>query len=156
MTNSNPVPAFDMDSFMARYASFEQRASTLNPDNKAVLIAALAAAGITTVIVTFDGGGDSGQIESIVARTGDCDVELPDTLVELARADFHDEEIRRTTAPLPDAIESFCYDVLESKHGGWENNEGGFGEFTFNVAAGTVIFDFNYRIQQSENHYYEL
>src|SRR3546814_8041154 len=49
-----------------------------------------------------------------------------------------------------------CYDLLESKHGGWENNEGGYGEFTFDVAAGTIVFDFNYRIERSENHYHEL
>lgn len=156
MTDPIPVPAFDMDSFMARYAAYEKRASELNPANKAALLAALAAASVTSVIVTFDGGGDSGQIESIVAQAGESEIDLPDTPVELARTEFHTEEVTRTTTPLPDAIESFCYDVLESKHGGWENNEGGFGEFTFDVAAETVVFDFNYRIQQSENHYYEL
>jgi len=156
MTDTPIAPAFDMDAFMARYAAFEQRASALHPANKAALIQALAASGITAVIVTFDGGGDSGQIEWIVARAGDADAELPDTPVELARTEFHDEEIRRTIAPLPAAIETFCYDMLESKHGGWENNEGGFGEFIFDVPAGAVTFDFNYRIARSENYYYDL
>lgn len=156
MPDTTPLPAFDMDSFMASYAAYEKRAGELNPANKANLLGALAAAGVTSVIVNFDGGGDSGQIESIVAQAGDSQIDLPDTPVELARTEFHAEEITRVTMPLPEAIEAFCYDVLESKHGGWENNEGGFGEFTFDVAAGTVAFDFNYRIQQSENHYYEL
>ncbi len=34
----------------------------LQPGNKAALFDALAAAGVTLVVVTFDGYGDSGQI----------------------------------------------------------------------------------------------
>ena len=33
---------------------------------------ALAAAGITLIVVTFDGYGDSGQIENIEAKAGDA------------------------------------------------------------------------------------
>lgn len=38
--------------------------------NKATVMDALAAAGITSVEVEFDGHGDDGQIESIEARVG--------------------------------------------------------------------------------------
>lgn len=150
------TPGFDADDFMVRYRAYEERANALHPANKAALFAALAAAGITRVTVTFDGYGDSGQIEGIAAKAGDSDAELPDTPVELAGTSFGSDEIVRTTNPLPDAIEAFCYRVLESKHGGWENNEGAFGEFVLDVATGTVEFDFNYRIETSENHFYEL
>ena len=132
---------------MARYRAYEERASALHPANKAALFAALAATGITSVTVTFDGYGDSGQIEGFAAKAGDSDAELPDTPVELAGTSFGSDEIVR---------EAFCYRVLESKHGGWENNEGAYGEFVLDVAAGTVEFDFNYRIETSENYFYEL
>ncbi|MAY76213.1 MAG: hypothetical protein CL802_01010 [Citromicrobium sp.] len=155
MTDATP-PTFDADDFMARYRAYEERASALHPPNKAALFAALAATGITSVTVTFDGYGDSGQIEGFAAKAGDSDAELPDTPVELAGTSFGSDEIVRTTNPLPDAIEAFCYRVLESKHGGWENNEGAYGEFVLDVVAGTVEFDFNYRIETSENHFYEL
>ncbi|MGB6176121.1 MAG: DUF6878 family protein [Methylocella sp.] len=37
----------------------------LQPGNKAALFAALAAAGVTFVVVTFDGYGDSGQMRKL-------------------------------------------------------------------------------------------
>lgn len=156
MTDTPAIPTIDMDGFMARYAAYESRANALLPANKTVLFDALQAADITSVTVTFDGCGDSGQIDAIVARAGDGEITLPDTQVELARTDFHLDETRRESMALPDAVETFCYDALESRHGGWENNEGGFGDFTFDVAARTIAFDFNYRIEKSENHYHEL
>ena len=156
MTDPTPVPAFDADNFMARYRAFEQRAEALHPANKTALFAALAAADITSVAIIFDGCGDSGQIDSVTAKAGAHDASLPDTPVELASTEFHSDEVTRKTMSLADAIEAFCYDVLESKHGGWENNEGAFGEFVFDVSAQTVAFDFNYRIERSESHFYEL
>src|ERR1039457_123042 len=39
--------------------------------NKGSIMAALAAAGITSLVVTFDGNSDDGQIESIEARAGE-------------------------------------------------------------------------------------
>src|SRR3546814_9178451 len=54
-----------------------------------LLFAALRHAGITTVVVTFDGSGDSGQIEDIQAHAGDQLADIPTTPVEIARLDFH-------------------------------------------------------------------
>ena len=36
--------------------------------------------------------------------------------------------------------------ILEQTHGGWENNDGAYGEFTFDVAERTIKLDFNERI----------
>jgi hypothetical protein len=36
-------------------------------------------------------------------------------------------------AKLHEAIDTLCYDYLEGSHGGWENNDGAFGEFHFDV-----------------------
>ncbi len=54
--------------------------------NKAVLLNALALAGVTHVVVTFDGYGDSGQIESVEARAGDYDITMPGASIEIAEA----------------------------------------------------------------------
>ena len=43
---------------------------SIRPENKAVLFESLAQVGITTVLVEFDGYGDSGQIEDISAHAG--------------------------------------------------------------------------------------
>lgn len=154
MTDGIPAPAFDPENFIARYQAYEQRAAELHPANKASLFAALAGAGIVKVTVTFDGYGDSGQIDN-VELNGDA-ATLPDIPVELARTDFGSTEVERRTEPLNEAIETFCYALLESTHGGWENNDGAYGEFVFDVVAGTIMLDFNYRIETSENHSYEF
>ena len=35
--------------------------------------------------------------------------------------------------------------ILEQEQGGWENNDGAFGEFTFDVAERTIELEFNGR-----------
>jgi hypothetical protein len=150
------VPQFDADDFMSRLRAYEARAAELYPANKANLLAALAAAGITRVTVSFDGYGDSGQIENLEAKAGEALVGLPDTVVEIASTEYFAEEIHRRAQPLPEAIESLCYLILEAKHGGWENNEGAYGEFLFDVAQGSITLDFNYRIEATDNHTHQF
>lgn len=119
--------------------------------NKTVVFDALAAAGITEVMVEFDGYGDSGQIQSIAAYTGDSEVELPTTSVT-----FHDvtrvwraghEEIieKIEQQPIAQAVEGLCYAYLEKHHGGWEIDDGSFGHFEFAVATRTITLEFNQR-----------
>lgn len=150
-----PNPLIDMNDFMTRSKAYEKRAADLIPSNKASLFAALAAAGISHVCIAFNGYGDSGQIEDVTAKAGEAEADLPAVDVEIASAEFGSETITRVSQPLADAIESFCFDLLESHHGGWENNEGAYGDFTFDIAADSIVFDFNYRIETSENHSYE-
>ena len=151
MTNDTPAPSFDLDNFMARLHAYEQRAAELHPA-KAALFGALREAAITCVTVTFDGYGDSGQIENVEVKAGDAVVDLPDVQVEIARTEFFCEDIHRRVEPLREAIESVCYLILEAKHGGWENNAGAYGEFVCDLAADTIALDFNYRVEATENH----
>lgn len=58
--------------------------------------------------------------------------------------------------PLAEAIETLAYAFLESTHGGWENNGGAYGEFDFDVAAGTITLDYNERFESSENYTHEF
>jgi len=158
MPDESPTaaPQFDADDFMSRLAAYEARAAALYPTNKANIHAALAAAGITCVTVSFDGVGDSGQIEHVEAKAGEAQVELPDTPVEIASTEYFAEDIHPRTEPLPQAIESMCYLILEAKHGGWENNEGAYGAFEFDVAGDLITLDFNYRIEAVDSHTHEF
>ena len=144
--------AVDPDDFLQRWTDYEKRAADLHPVNKASLFAALRDAGITTVIVTFDGYDDSGQIENIEARGSDGPADIPATPVEIARLDFPATEPERLTEPLGEAIETLAYAFLEQTHGGWENNGGAFGDFVFDVAEETITLDYNERIETSENY----
>ena len=121
------------------------------PANKTALFDALAAAGITTVIVNFDGCGDSGQIEMIEAKAGDDVIPLPTVQIEIASAVWGSATIDRQTRPVEEAIERLAYDVLNQNHAGWENNDGAYGEYTFDVAERTITLDYNERHMESDH-----
>src|SRR3546814_3708369 len=103
-------------------------ATALLPVNKTALFDVLAAAAVTTVVVSFDGYGDSGQIESVEARAGDDVVDLPAITVTQAAALWDGSGSEESTPLLTDAIESLAHDLLTDTHAGWENNDGAYGE----------------------------
>lgn len=47
-------------------------------------------------------------------------------------------------------IERLVYDLLTDTHCGWENNDGAYGDFTFDVAERTITLDHNERYTASE------
>lgn len=129
-----------------------QRAA-LRPATKSAVIAALAGAGITTVIVSFDGYGDSGQIESIEARdAANTDVPLPDQTISIVAIVWGQSEPESRQMTLTEAIEHLVYDALSETHGGWELNEGAYGEFVFDVLALEIRLDYNERMTVTEFH----
>lgn len=150
MTDTTTPQSFDPGDWLARQNRFDEAADQLVAENKAALFTVLAGAGITLVTVSFDGYGDSGQVESLDARADAESVELPEASVELARPDWQSLETVRETQPLRDAVETMAYALLARTHGGWENNDGAYGEFVFNVSAGTIELDYYERYTASE------
>lgn len=98
------------------------------------------------VIVGFDGTGDSGQIEGVDAYVEEVVTPLPDAAVPLAKVPWNGDDIEVAPAPLAEALEAVAYALLEAGHDGWENNEGAFGEFIFEVGQRSIRLDFNQRI----------
>ena len=156
MTDVPAVPANDPNDFMRRWAEHEKRAAEFHPANKARVFAALRQAGFTLVTVTFDGAGDSGQIENIEAIVDGTDVALPDVMVEIVLLHFGVDEPERLSQPLTEAVETLTYFYLGHVHYGWEINEGSYGDFVFDVAAETVTLDYNERIASTENFIHQF
>lgn len=154
MTDASP--AFDAAALWAKvdvqWVARSGLATEALPANKAALFDALAFAGITSVVVTFDGCGDSGQIESIDARVGDTTTELPAVDIEIVTPVWDGSGVERRSLPTAQAIEELAYDFLRDTHSGWEINEGAFGEFTFDVDERSIQLDYNERIERSEYH----
>jgi len=71
----------------------------------------------------YNGGGDSGYIESSFEPTGDA---------------------------VPASIENWCYRELESHFGGWEINEGSDGVFIFNFNDSTVTLEHTYNTEENQ------
>ena len=160
MTDKADPEAIDLNAMVARHfveqAQHGLRAEALRPANKAALFDALAAAGVTQVVVAFDGYGDSGQVEGIDTLAGDRTVELPAAAITICSPVWGTDEIRRNTMSVHAAIEQFVYDLLAETHGGWENNDGAFGEFTFDVATRSISLDYNERFTSSEYYSHEF
>ncbi len=154
MTDTTPL-AIDWDAVTQRFQQWEAGAATLIAGNKTTLLSFLSAAGITRVMVNFDGCGDSGQIEDVAAFKGDDQVDIPSETVELLTLNYGATEPTAQTFSADDAIEKLAYDLLHQKHSGWENNDGAYGEFTFDVSAGTITLDYNERFTSSENYMHQ-
>ena len=135
------------------------RAKTLAPSarpHEQALIDALAAAGITLVTVTFDGSGDSGQIEDITAQSDDRTVDLPQGEITIATVAWGTDKVTAISMGVEAAIEQLAYDFLSETHGAWENNDGAYGEFSFDVAARTITLDYNERYTATEFYSHEF
>lgn len=149
------------DDFMARYLEQERLRALLAPEvnehNKAVLFDALRDAGIACVAVEFDGYGDSGQIERVAfLRSDNGECEGPAAQIELRSTRYDGSGIDAETVPLADAIERIAYRFLGDSHGGWENNEGAYGTFTFLVEPRTIGLVYNERYEATETYEHQF
>jgi hypothetical protein len=81
--------------------------------------------GVDVGVVYFNGGGDSGEIESSMSFQGG-------------------------SINLPRGIEGSLYGWLESFYGGWEINEGSQGHFSFDFDEGTVQLFFEENYEESD------
>jgi len=138
-----------MSDFVTTYARHKKARAKANELNKAVVFEALKAAGITAVFIEFDGAGDSGQIESVLASADDKPINFPATTVKIHAAPWNQAELSVKETSLRSAVEDLCYGYLEQSHAGWENNDGAYGEFTFHVSERRIELDFNGRYTET-------
>jgi hypothetical protein len=140
-----------MNDFLQHYELYLKAVADANELNKAIVFDGLAAAGLTRVEVEFDGEGDSGQINEILSYAGEAPQGLPATSVTLHQAAQNNGDPRTTTVSLHDAIETLCYDYLSQTHGGWENDDGAYGTFEFDVPNRSVHLDIDERFTDTTN-----
>jgi hypothetical protein len=150
LLSTTPKSAASLSDWETKRADHERRDAELRDLNKTAVFDALAAAEITIVVVAFDGYGDSGQVENVEAKAGEDLVALPSSEVEIASAVWDQAEPQRTAMTVHDAIERLVFDFLAMTHDGWENSDGAYGDFTFDVAERTIMLDYNERYMQSE------
>ena len=100
-----PPSVVDFASVFAAHLKQADREAELRPANKERLFDALSTAGITHVTVTFDGEGDSGQIESISAWAGDAAVEFPAVEIPYAAITWDNPVAEMRQLSLADVVE---------------------------------------------------
>jgi len=154
--DAKPTSTFDYAAYQAQQEAFDEAAGRLLADNKTTLFDLLDRSGISRVSVTFDGYGDSGQIEKIDAFRGDDHVDLPDGEIDIRSAIPGSTDIKHQRCRIAEAIETMAYDVLGQTHGGWEINDGAYGEFVFDVAARSISLDYTERYVATESYTHEF
>ncbi|SRR5581483_4333289 len=110
---------------------------------KAALLQVLKDKGIAHAEVEYDGEGDSGQVNDIRFLDADNAELQPAGAVTVSLVGDPKPNEYET---LQDAVESFVWDLLHAYHSGFENNEGGHGTITIDVAKGSVLLDHNDRV----------
>ena len=99
----------------------------------------LRAAGVARVDIYYDGCGDSGQIEDV--RYVDAQRKMIDRPCTLTMSE--------------DALGELFYDLLETRHAGWENNDGAYGDFEWDLLADTLKHSHSERYVECETTEHE-
>jgi hypothetical protein len=149
---TTPEPAAllsDWEMKAVAHAKLEAELFTLN---KGALLSALALAGVTRVVVSFDGYGDSGQIENVEVQVGADQVAMPTAAIEIAEAVWDQAEPKRSTVGIAEAVEKPGLRRSRKDHSGWENSDGAFGDVIFDAKEETITLDYNERYTASENY----
>ena len=126
--------------FYADRAARKVAASAVFERNKAAIIPALAAIGIASAELAYEGMGDSGCVEHPSYFGPDYQpLGAPDIQIELEEFRGGTNELVRKVKPLGEALIDLAYEALEVHHPGWEINEGAFGTFRVDVAEGRMV-----------------
>lgn len=105
--------------FAETMAKWQAERDAANKAARSELLPQLRALGIAKVIAEYEGYGDSGNIE--------------DVTVQPVGIELHDD--------LRTKVEDFAWGLAYHNHPGFENNEGGYGTLTWDIAADSITLD---------------
>ncbi|WP_303830968.1 DUF6878 family protein [Asticcacaulis taihuensis] len=120
--------------------------------NRTALFETLTACGLSLVTVEFNGSGDEGQIETVTFFRDGEEIPDPGATCELVRDKGTNNEQTLEPVTMNIAIEEVAYDLLYDNHEGWQDGEGAYGDFNFDVANRTVSLSINVRFVDSQNY----
>jgi hypothetical protein len=130
--------------------SREARFNTVFGSNKQILLHALSGAGITHILVCFNGNDGFRDIVSFEARAGTVLVDLPLTPVDIIHLLPEPADPASMTVPLPKAIQILTFGLLDECHDGWHRDYGAYGDLTIDVAAQHIHLTYDERWMTSE------
>lgn len=110
--------------------------STLEAEDetRAELRKELIALGVDKATISYNGGGDEGNVEE-VTLSATTEPDLSHTLYE--------------------KLSEWAWEFVIGYHSGFENNEGGFGSIIWDMTTGAITLDHNDYIEHSEQTLHE-
>jgi len=123
------------------------------------LFAQLRLHNVAKIVITFEGAGDSGSIDSVsLMDASDKHVTTPITTILWTSENYHDAGKPKDTT-LQAALEDLGYQMLDKTGVDWYNNDGGYGEIVINISNIDDIcveFDMNQRYTEVENTQFDF
>ena len=160
-SKSKKIKMPKMDDIMAQIKADQLKKADRVKYHANLLFDTLAQTKVSSIEVSFEGCGDSGQIEAVdytdANGKGIDEAYLNKTIVKGSeKTSYHkwDEKTKKlvkteaTEGNVREIIEEICYDKLGASHGGWEINEGSYGTFYFDVSTRKVRLEYNERIEE--------
>ena len=161
-----------MSSIMSRWAQEQANRMAQTKGAVAQIRKAMKEHGIAECSVRYSGSGDSGDGETCLYTMDDGTLRAPLTLahwenreapqLEVIVKDYRDvvsnwvgeenkwvESARARDVELSDILCDIAMSYVSDRHGGWENNEGGFGEVT--ITETSVVVDHSDNIIETVN-----
>ena len=126
MTNSETT-------FAETIAKLHAERDAANKAARGELLPQLRGLGITEVTAEYEGYGDSGNVEDV--RVQPAGIALPDELCT--------------------KVGDFAWSVAYHQHSGFENNEGGYGTLTWDIARDNITLDHSDRYVECTHSYDE-
>lgn len=132
-------------------------------ENKAEILEAMKAIGAARATVTYSGSGDEGQFDQpeFVKADGTA-INAEEAMVNLkatvgvwvsGESKWENKEWEGEV-DLNEALSDLCHDLVQDRHGGWENNEGGCGSLQVLVEGGKFRLEHsNYYIETEYSEY---
>jgi hypothetical protein len=111
----------------------------------------LLAHGIATVVISYDGAGDDGQISEVSGFSADnTDIPIPAVSCQRHQTDFHGN-VTIDESNLDDALQAFAEEALATFHRGWEDGDGACGEIKIDTATQSATLEHNIRVMDFEH-----
>lgn len=109
---------------------------------------------IEEVVVSFDGSGDSGTVDSpafVPYRAGvrEAQVTVPKRVLR-REGDVWESRVEEHVCSLEEAVRDICDNYADATGVDWYNNDGGFGQMVIRVREGTVSMEINQRFTETE------
>jgi hypothetical protein len=104
--------------------------------------------GVTSVTCTYDGSGDSGDMQDIMLVSGALVGENSSKSLQNF-VDRHVSTVETSkqlfTQKMADALENALWKIVSDNFPGWENEDGAFGEIDVTVEDGKIKVEHNQR-----------
>jgi hypothetical protein len=127
-----------------------------NEQEKTTLLTQLNLLGAKRVVVTFQGGGDDGQIDEVyMIDNNEAYIDIPDDMIAWTTLTYGNQQSEQKQTKLVDALEDLCSRALDNTGLDWYNNDGGQGNLVIDLKESPPNIKLNVGINHTTTDDYE-